>query len=89
MKSVYIIAGEASGDALGAGLMESLKSQSAAINFAGIGGDQMKNSGLDSLFPYNELSIMGFLEIVPHIPKFLRLLQLTENDIVQKQPDVI
>lgn len=89
MPSVYLIAGEASGDALGAGLMQGLKSLSPATTFAGIGGDAMQHEGMQSLFPYQELAVMGFWEIVPHIPKFLRLLRETVEDIAHKKPDVI
>lgn len=89
MSLVYLIAGEASGDMLGAGLMRALKMQKSEIRFAGIGGDLMHSEGLHSLFPYSELSVMGFLEVLPHIPKFLRLLRETVNDIAAKKPDVI
>ena len=86
---VYIVAGEASGDALGAGLMHALKTKNPEIKFAGIGGEAMCQAGLQSLFPYNELSLMGFLEILPHIPKILRRLKQTLADIAAKKPDVI
>lgn len=85
----YLIAGEASGDALGAGLMHALGVLATDMQFAGVGGDMMAREGLHSLFPYNELSVMGFLEVVPHIPRFLWLLRKTVQDIAAKQPDVI
>ena len=86
---IYLIAGEASGDALGADLMRGLKAQRPDIRFAGIGGKTMQREGLASLFPYDELSIMGFLEVVPHIPALLRRLRETAIDIHEKQPDAI
>ena len=86
---VYLIAGEASGDALGAGLMNALKVKNPEIKFAGIGGEAMEKVGLKSLFPYNELSLMGFLEILSHIPKILCRLKQTLADIASKKPDVI
>ena len=89
MTLIYLIAGEASGDALGAGLMQSLKTLHPDIQFAGIGGAQMQQEGLNSLFNYSELSVMGFLEIVPHIPKFIGLLNKTVEDIAAKKPCVI
>lgn len=89
MPLVYFIAGEASGDALGAGLMQGLKTLSPGIQFTGIGGDAMQYEGMKSLFPYQELAVMGFWEVLPHIPKFLRLLRETADDIARKKPDVV
>jgi lipid-A-disaccharide synthase len=86
---IYLIAGEASGDALGAGLMRSLRAAQPGIRFAGIGGEAMQREDLRSLFPCSDLSIMGFLEVVPHIPGLLRRLRETALDIVAKQPAVI
>jgi lipid-A-disaccharide synthase len=86
---IYLIAGEASGDALGAGLMRSLRAAQPGIRFAGIGGEAMQREDLRSLFPCSDLSIMGFLEVVPHIPALLKRLRETALDIVAKQPAVI
>ncbi len=89
MPLLYLIAGEASGDALGAGLMRELRALRPEIHFAGIGGEAMQREGLKSLFPYSDLSIMGFSEIVPHIPKLLRHIRETVQDIAKKQPAAI
>lgn len=89
MPLFYLIAGEASGDALGAGLMRALKTENPAVTFAGIGGEVMQREGLNSLFPYSDLSIMGFWEIVPHIPKLLKRLHETVQDIAAKKPDAV
>jgi lipid-A-disaccharide synthase len=86
---IYLVAGEASGDALGAGLMRSASLQHPGVRFAGIGGEAMHRQGLESLFPYSDLSIMGFLEVVPHIPLILKRLRQTLLDIMIKQPSVI
>jgi lipid-A-disaccharide synthase len=86
---IYLIAGEASGDALGAGLMRSLRAAQPGILFAGIGGEEMQREGLTSLFPYSDLSIMGFLEVVPHIPVLLKRLRQTTLDIGAKQPAAV
>ncbi len=86
---IYLIAGEPSGDALGAGLMRALKLAHPHIRFAVIGGDNMQQEGLISLFPYRELSIMGFLEVLPHIPKMLRRIRETTDDIAQTQPAAV
>jgi lipid-A-disaccharide synthase len=70
---IFLVAGEPSGDQLGARLMASLKAEAGApVRFAGIGGPLMAAEGLDSLFPLDELSVMGFVDVLPHIPRLLR-----------------
>ncbi|WP_420404784.1 lipid-A-disaccharide synthase [Nisaea sp.] len=87
---VYLIAGEASGDVLGAGLMRSLKRMTGGqVRFAGVGGDLMRQEGLESLFPVSEMAVMGVFEILPHAPKLLRRIRQTVADIREKQPDVL
>jgi lipid-A-disaccharide synthase len=66
----FLIAGEPSGDRLGAALMAGLKALSPGATFAGIGGPAMAAEGLTSLFPMEELSIMGLVEV---LPKYLHL----------------
>lgn len=89
MPLIYIVAGEASGDALGAGLMQAIRAAMPQARFAGVGGNAMRAAGLESLFPYEALSVMGFMEILPHIPKFLRLLRETAQDIAKQKPDIV
>ncbi|MCE3233188.1 MAG: lpxB, partial [Rickettsiaceae bacterium] len=87
---IYIIAGEASGDIYGAKLIESLRKLSPSpIEFSGIGGDKMAAAGLTSLFPMSEISIMGFMEVIPHIPNTLRRIRQTVEDIKNIRPDVV
>lgn len=85
---VYVIAGEPSGDLLAAGLMRALKER-APVRFAGIGGALMREEGLVSLFPQSDLAIMGFVEVVPRIPRILARLRQTLADIEKCQPDLI
>ncbi|MCW9032634.1 MAG: lipid-A-disaccharide synthase [Rhodospirillales bacterium] len=88
--SLYIIAGEPSGDVLGARLMQALKQEhQGQINFFGIGGPRMSEQGLKSLFPMSELSIMGLTEIIPHIPKLLGRITETVEDIQAKNPSAL
>ncbi len=87
---VFIIAGEESGDQLGAGLIRSLRDQIPDIEIRGVGGNAMIAAGLgDSLFPMDNLSVMGVAEILPRIPKFLNLIAKTVQAIRVFDPDVV
>lgn len=87
---VYIVAGEASGDILAAGLMKSLKKMTGGrVRFAGVGGDRMAAEGLTSLFPISEMSVLGVFEVLPHVPKLLRRIGQTVDNILELQPDVL
>ena len=87
---IYIIAGESSGDLLGAHLMRSLKVQSTRpIMFFGIGGPRMIEEGLTSLFPYYELSMLGFIEILPYVFNLTARIHEAAEDIHTKDPDIV
>ncbi len=87
---VILIAGEASGDNLGAQLMAALKRRTGnRIRFAGIGGAAMAQEGLDSLFPMSELSLMGLAEILPHLPRLLRRISETAAEIARLRPQIV
>ena len=88
-KLVYIIAGEESGDQIGASLMQSLRARNKNIRFEGIGGSRMADQGLHSLFSMKELSIMGLVEIIPHIPNVLARLSQTVEDIKKLRPAAV
>ena len=76
----FLVAGEASGDVIGARLMMALRAlTNGQARFAGIGGEHMQGAGLESLFPMRELSIMGIFEVLPHVPKLLRRIRQTER----------
>lgn len=68
---IFIIAGEPSGDRLGASLMQGMKAE-REVQFVGVGGPMMAVQGLRSLFPMDELSIMGLAEVLPKLPQLLR-----------------
>ncbi|MEK9662094.1 MAG: lipid-A-disaccharide synthase, partial [Alphaproteobacteria bacterium] len=87
---VFIIAGEASGDALGGALMQALAALAGGpVSFHGIGGPDMAAQGLVSLFDYAELSVMGLVEVLPHAPRLLRRIRETASAIEQDPPDVL
>ena len=85
---VFVIAGEASGDALGAALMSGLKSLTQ-VDFVGVGGPQMEAEGLTSLFPMEELSVMGIVEILPKYFHLKRRIRETAEAALAADPDVI
>ena len=86
---VYLIAGEPSGDMLGARLMRALKEKNPKIKFAGVGGENMEKEGMKSLFDITDLAIMGLAEVIPSIPKVLRHIRETVEDVENKKPDVV
>ncbi len=90
MTKIFIIAGEHSGDQLGAELIASLKKLFPSMELRGIGGDKMLAAGLqDGLFPMENLSVMGIAEILPRIPKFLGLISKTVLAIKVFDPDIV
>jgi len=86
---VFIIAGESSGDALGAALMAGLNDLCAGARFEGVGGPLMQSQGLSSLFPMDELSIMGLAEVLPKYRHLKRRIRETAQAITQSAPDVV
>lgn len=86
---IYIIAGEQSGDVLGARLIKAIRARRPDIEFAGVGGDNMAAQGVESLFPMRALALMGLLEVLPKIRELKALLRRTVEDIRAKRPDVL
>ena len=87
---IYLIAGEPSGDALGARLMRAMKAKMKDnVEFFGIGGENMEAEGLHSLFDISDLAVMGLAEVIPSIPKVLRRIHETVNDIIKIHPDIV
>lgn len=70
-----IVAAEASGDLHGAKLMEAMRRSQPGIRFVGMGGPAMRGAGLEALHQAEELSVMGFVEVVPKLAKILQILQ--------------
>ncbi|WP_270935327.1 lipid-A-disaccharide synthase [Falsiroseomonas oryzae] len=89
MTLVYIVAGEASGDALGARLVAALRARRPDLAFAGIGGERLAEQGMPSLFPMRELALMGLVEVLPKIRGLARRLAQTVQDIEARRPAVL
>ncbi|MEP2262041.1 MAG: lipid-A-disaccharide synthase, partial [Paracoccaceae bacterium] len=86
---LYLLAGEPSGDKLGAALMAGLKERAPDITFKGVAGPLMQAEGMDSLFPMEELSVMGIAEVLPKYPELRRRLKETAQDVLNWQPDAL
>jgi len=85
---VFLIAGEESGDRLGAALMRALR-QRTAVRFAGVGGREMAAEGVTSLYSIDDLPIIGFAAIPRKAPKIYRLMRFTAKTVVARRPDVL
>jgi lipid-A-disaccharide synthase len=84
---IYLVAGEPSGDLVGAHLMRALRRETTGrVRFAGVGGEQMGEEGLQSLFPLADIAVMGLLEVLPRAPLVLRRVRETVADIERLQP---
>ena len=85
---IALVAGEASGDLLGAGLIEALRKRHPDAEFAGIGGPQMRAAGMDTWFDADELAVMGLAEVLRHLPRLLRLRRDLRERLLAWKPDV-
>ena len=86
---VFILAGEPSGDKLGGALMAGLKALVPEVSFVGIGGAEMQEQGLDSLFDMTELSVMGLAEILPRYRSLMARINQTADAVIDAAPDVL
>jgi lipid-A-disaccharide synthase len=89
-RKIFLIATEESGDRLGANLMKVLRQRlGGAVRFEGVGGQSMAREGLASLFPIEELSIMGLAAVVKQLPMILRRIRETAGAVTQASPDIL
>ncbi|WP_375308840.1 lipid-A-disaccharide synthase [Bradyrhizobium sp. A11] len=89
-RRICLIATEESGDRLGSALMKVLRQRLGdGVEFVGVGGRTMAREGLESLFPIEELSIVGFAAVVQQLPKILRLIRNTAEAVLEAAPDAL
>jgi lipid-A-disaccharide synthase len=87
---VALVAGEHSGDQLGAGLMRALREvRSGEVAFFGVGGEAMEAEGFKSLFPISDIAVMGILPVLARLPKLLARIRITAEAIVAWRPDAL
>ncbi|GIS53419.1 lipid-A-disaccharide synthase [bacterium] len=89
LKKFFIIAGEPSGDLHGAALIKEIRKCEPNSSFIGHGGISMKNEGMEIIKDIDELSIMGFFEVLKHLPKMYKIMIITIDAITQLKPDRI
>ena len=85
---VAILAGEASGDILGAGLLKALHQRVEQLEIVGVGGELMQAQGLNSRFPMERLSVMGLVEVLGRLPELLRRRRRLAAELIANPPDV-
>lgn len=85
---VALVAGEASGDILGSGLMQALKSRHPDVSFIGVGGPRMEAEGLQSYFPMERLSVMGLFEVLGRLFELIFRRRRLIRTLIAQRPDV-
>ena len=87
---IFIVAGEPSGDALGSSLIAALRQRTGPnLRVAGVGGERMREQGLDSLVPLDDLAVMGVAEVLPRAPLILRRVRETVAAVRALKPDAV
>lgn len=84
---LFVVAGESSGDRLGADLVRRLR-QRRPVVVSGVGGSELAGEGLNSLFPMEDLAVMGFSDVLKRLPLLLWRIRQTANAIIRQRPDV-
>ncbi|QOW18892.1 lipid-A-disaccharide synthase [Lysobacter ciconiae] len=87
-KRIALVAGEASGDLLGADLIQQLRLRWPGAEFVGVGGAAMRDAGMETWFDASELAVMGLSEVLRHLPRLLRLRRELCGRVLGWQPDV-
>jgi lipid-A-disaccharide synthase len=86
--TIALVAGEASGDQLGAALVEALRARFPQARFVGIAGEKMQAAGVEPWFDASELAVMGLFEVLSHLPRLLKLRRELLRRLRENPPDV-
>src|SRR5690606_6461923 len=85
---LFVLAGEPSGDRIAADLVERLRARTD-VELSGVGGTELEAAGLRSMFPMAELSVMGWADVLPRLPKLLWRTRQVARAIVKARPDIV
>jgi lipid-A-disaccharide synthase len=88
VKTIAIVAGEASGDLLGSHLISAIKQAAPNVRFVGIGGPKMLGVGMDVLFPLEKLAVNGYIEVLRHYPELLGIRRQLRERFIAEPPDL-
>ncbi|HEY6094446.1 MAG TPA: lipid-A-disaccharide synthase [Gallionellaceae bacterium] len=88
IKTIAVVAGEASGDLLGSHLMEAIKQRMPNVQFVGIGGPKMQSAGLEVLYPMEKLAVMGYIEVLRHYREIVGIRRSLRERLVANPPDL-
>jgi lipid-A-disaccharide synthase len=88
VKTIAIVAGEASGDLLGSHLMSAIKQAAPNVRFVGIGGPKMQGVGMDVLFPMEKLAVNGYIEVLRHYPELVGIRRKLRERFIAEPPDL-
>lgn len=86
---IWIFAGESSGDVYGANLAREIWSHSPNAKIAGMGGAKMKEAGVDILVDSTELGVVGLIEVMGNIFKFIKIMKYLEREAIRQRPDAV
>lgn len=89
--NIWVVSGEESGDQLGAKLIRALKARLGAerLRFGGVGGHAMAKEGLSSIFPLEDIAVMGFSAVIARLPTILKRIRFTADAVVAARPDCL
>jgi lipid-A-disaccharide synthase len=87
--NIMIVAGEASGDQRGAEVVQALKQKDPTLSFFGIGGSDMRAAGVDTVIDIHELAVMGFFEVIKHLPHLINVMRRTKALLLHQKPDLL
>jgi lipid-A-disaccharide synthase len=88
IKTIAMVAGEASGDLLGSHLMEALKQAVPGVRFIGIGGPKMQAAGMEILFPMEKLAVRGYVEVLRHYREIVGIRSKLRAQLISSPPDL-
>lgn len=88
IKSIAMVAGEASGDMLGSYLMEAIKQHMPNVRFVGIGGPKMQSAGMEVLYPMEKLAVMGYVEVLRHYREIVGIRRNLREKLIAEPPDL-